>query len=110
MLSTAPPGGPRAARTPTAKPDARDPPKPDASKAAAAGAPAFPPATIVFSVQPWGEIFINGKSAGVTQPMKSLKLAPGKYRIEVRNTTFAAYAETLDVKSRDEITVRHRFQ
>jgi hypothetical protein len=68
------------------------------------------PATIVFSVQPWGEIFVNGKASGVSPPVKFLKLPPGKYRIEIRNTTFAAHAETLDVKSRDEITIRHRFQ
>jgi len=78
--------------------------KGDASK------PAAPPATLVFAIQPWGEIYVNGKSRGVTPPMKSLKLEPGKYRIEVKNTTFAAHTENLDLKARDEITVRHRFQ
>ena len=78
--------------------------KGDASK------PAAPPATLVFAVQPWGEIYVNGKSRGVSPPMKSLKLEPGKYRIEVKNTTFAAHTENLDLKARDEITVRHRFQ
>ena len=34
----------------------------------------------------------------------------GKYRIEVRNTTLPAYAETFDLKARDEVTIRHRFQ
>ena len=69
-----------------------------------------PPATLVFAIQPWGEIYVNGKSRGVSPPMKSLKLDPGKYKIEVRNTTFPAYVENLDLKTRDEITVRHRFQ
>jgi class 3 adenylate cyclase len=73
-------------------------------------APAVPPATVVFAIQPWGEVFVNGKSGGVSPPMKSMKLAPGKYRIEIRNTTFAAHAETVEVKSRDELTIRHRFQ
>ena len=72
--------------------------------------PALPPATIVFAIQPWGEIYVNGKSRGVTPPMKSIKLEPGKYRIEVRNTTFPAHTETLDLKARDELTVRHKFQ
>jgi len=75
-----------------------------------ASKPALPPATLVFAIQPWGEIYVNGKSRGVTPPMKSIKLDPGKYRIEVRNTTFPAHTETLDLKARDEITVRHRFQ
>ena len=68
------------------------------------------PATLVFSVQPWGEIYVNGKSRGVTPPMKSIKLDPGKYKIEVKNTTFASHVVNLDLKARDEITVRHRFQ
>jgi class 3 adenylate cyclase len=72
--------------------------------------PTLPPATLVFAIQPWGEIYVNGRSRGVTPPMKSIKLEPGKYRIEVRNTTFPAHTENLDLKARDEITVRHRFQ
>lgn len=69
-----------------------------------------PPATIVFAISPWGEIVVNGKSRGVTPPMKSLKLEPGKYKIEVRNTTFPVHTENLDLKARDEVTVRHKFQ
>jgi class 3 adenylate cyclase len=72
--------------------------------------PALPPATIVFAIQPWGEIYVNGKSRGVTPPMKSIKLEPGRYKIEVRNTTFPAHTENLDLKARDELTVRHKFQ
>jgi class 3 adenylate cyclase len=75
-----------------------------------ASKPALPPATIVFAVQPWGEIYVNGRSRGVTPPMKSLKLEPGKYKIEIRNTTFPAHTENLDLKARDELTVRHKFQ
>jgi hypothetical protein len=72
--------------------------------------PALPPATLVFAVSPWGEIYVNGKARGITPPMKSLKLDPGKYKIEVRNTTFPPHTENLDLKARDEMTVRHKFQ
>jgi len=94
-------------------------PKPDAAKAAEAAKatdpakPAtgtVPPASLAFAIQPWGEVFVNGKSIGVSPPVKSHRLPPGKYRIEVRNTTFPAYAETFDLKARDEVTIRHRFQ
>ncbi|MBK6981009.1 MAG: PEGA domain-containing protein [Betaproteobacteria bacterium] len=84
--------------------------KADAAKPSAPAAPAVPPATLVFSIQPWGEVFLNGKPGGVSPPVKSLKLAPGKYKVEVRNTTFAAHVENIEVKSRDEVTIRHRFQ
>jgi class 3 adenylate cyclase len=93
----------------TAKADAA---KTDAAKAAAEKTPPANviPATLVFNVSPWGEIFVNGKSQGVTPPKKFIKLDPGKYRIEVRNTTFPVYVESFDLKARDEITVRHKFQ
>jgi len=107
---------PAPAKADAAKP--AEPPKADAAKAEASKAApppavtasAAPPATLVFSVQPWGEIFVDGRSRGVTPPMKSLKLPPGKYKLEVRNTTFPVHAQNLDLKTRDEITVRHRFQ
>ena len=73
-------------------------------------APTVIPATLVFNVSPWGEIFVNGRSQGVTPPKKFIKLDPGKYKIEVRNTTFPAHVENLDLKARDEVTVRHKFQ
>ena len=72
--------------------------------------PSLPPATLVFAISPWGEIYVNGRSRGVTPPMKSIKLEPGKYKIEVRNTTFPPHTESFDLKARDEITIRHKFQ
>ena len=108
-----------AAEAPKAEPPKPDPAKtatgakPEAAKAADPAKPAasaFPPASLVFAIQPWGEVFVNGKSIGVSPPVKSHKLPPGKYRIEVRNTTLPAYAETFDLKARDEVTIRHRFQ
>jgi len=92
-----------------------EPAKADAAKGApgappAPAAPAVPPATLIFAIQPWGEVFVNGKASGVSPPVKSIKLAPGKYKIEVRNTTFAAYTENIDLKARDEVTIRYKFQ
>ena len=98
-----------------AKPEAKPAPaaekKTETAKAEpVAKPPGLPPATLVFAVQPWGEIYVNGRVRGVTPPMKSIKLDPGKYKIEIRNTTFAAHVENLDLKSRDEITIRYKFQ
>jgi len=55
-------------------------------------------------------VFVNGKSQGVSPPRKFIKLDPGKYKIEIRNTTFPVHVENLELKTRDEITLRHRFQ
>jgi len=93
-----------------AEPAKAEPAKADGAPKAEPAKPALPPATLVFAVQPWGEIYVNGKSRGVTPPMKSLKLDPGKYKVEIRNTTFPPHTENLDLKARDEVTVRHKFQ
>jgi hypothetical protein len=53
---------------------------------------------------------VNGRSQGVSPPKKFVKLDPGKYKIEVRNTTFPVHAQNLEVKAREEVTLKHRFQ
>lgn len=89
------------------------PSKPDTAKTEAAKTeapkPEVPPGSLNLAIAPWGEVFVNGRSRGVSPPMKNLKLPPGKYRIEIKNTTFPAYSETVDIKSREEVTVRHKF-
>jgi class 3 adenylate cyclase len=81
-----------------------DPAKGDAPK------PGVIPATVFLSIDPWGEVFVNGRSQGVSPPKKFIKLDPGKYKIEVRNTTFPAHVQNVDLKARDETTLKHRFQ
>ena len=118
VLVPAPAGAPDAKKADPAKEDPAklaaakppEPARPDPKADPAKPASLVPPATLVFAVSPWGEIFVNGKSQGVTPPKKSLKLDPGKYKIEVRNTTFPAHVQDLELKARDEVTVRHRFQ
>ncbi len=67
--------------------------------------------TILFNISPWGNVSINGSPAGTSPPMKQTRLAPGKYRIEVRNSdAFAPYVVEINLKSKEEIALRHRFQ
>ena len=104
------------AKTDTPKGDGPKGDSPKASTTPGKGEPgkgessALPPATVAFSIQPWGEVFVNGKLRGVYPPLKPIQLAPGKYKIEVKNTTFPALVVNVDLKARDEITVRHKFQ
>jgi len=79
--------------------------KPESRKSAEAA-----PGTLRLAIVPWGEVFINGKSRGVSPPMKNLKLPPGRYKIEIRNTSFAPRVEVVQVKSRGEVTIRHVFK
>jgi class 3 adenylate cyclase len=66
--------------------------------------------TVNFSIQPWGTVYVNGKSIGASPPLKQTRLTPGKYKIEVRNVeTFAPYIVNIEVKAREEVSVRHKF-
>lgn len=65
--------------------------------------------SLALSIQPWGEVFVNGKSIGVSPPLKQTKLAPGKYRIEIRNAEFPPYMAVVDVKSNETARITHKF-
>ena len=65
---------------------------------------------VTFSIQPWGNVFINGKSIGASPPMKQTRLAPGKYKIEIKNTTFPPFISNIEIKSKDELGIKHKFQ
>lgn len=69
-----------------------------------------PTAQLALSVQPWGEVYVNGKRQGVTPPLRELKLPPGKHTIEVRNSAFPSYSETIVVDADTVNRIRHRFQ
>jgi len=66
--------------------------------------------TVTLAVQPWGEVFVNGHPRGVSPPLKNLKLPPGTYMIEVRNTTFTPGKQKLVVKAREEVAFRYVFK
>ena len=77
----------------------------------AAPKPAAPPATGVLhlAVTPWGQIEIDGKSAGVTPPLSQLTLSVGEHVITVRNEDFTPHTVTVRVSADKPVTVRHRF-
>ena len=69
-----------------------------------------PTGTVHLAVLPWGEVFVNGHSRGVSPPLKTLKLPPGSYAIEVRNTTFTPGKQQIQVKANGAVTVRYVFK
>ena len=80
---------------------AAKPPVPAASKA---------PVAVSVAIRPWGEVLVNGKSRGVSPPLNSLRLAPGKYDITVRNHASPDYHQTLNVTADRNATIAHTFQ
>jgi class 3 adenylate cyclase len=73
-----------------------------------AGAPT--PGQVVIGVLPWGEVFVNGKSRGVSPPLRVLDLPPGMHTIEIRNTGFPPHVARVQVRPGEQVRVRHRFQ
>ena len=95
--------------TPAAAPGKAEPAKAEPAKTEQAK-PDLPPGTVNLAIDPWGEVFVNGKLQGVSPPKKQLKLPPGKYKIEIRNSTFPPHVQAVDLKPREELTVKHKFQ
>jgi serine/threonine-protein kinase len=84
-------------------------PEPELVPKAAAAAPKDL-ATLQLAVSPWGEVFIDGESRGTTPPLASIQVAPGTYRVEVRNSTLAPYRVEVSVASGDTRRIKHRFE
>lgn len=90
-------------------PGKADPVKSDLAKAESTKA-TLAEGRLNLSIQPWGDVFINGKSIGVSPPLKQHRLPAGKYRIEVKNTSFTPFVASIEVKPKEEVSVKHKFQ
>jgi len=66
-------------------------------------------ANLNFTVLPWGEVFIDGKSMGASPPLKKIKLSPGRHRIEIKSATFSPYRKTVKLKAGESMKIRHKF-
>ncbi len=66
-------------------------------------------ANLNFTVLPWGEVFIDGKSRGASPPLKKIKLSPGRHRIEIKNSTFSSYRKMVKLKAGETMKIRHKF-
>ncbi|HEX5092819.1 MAG TPA: adenylate/guanylate cyclase domain-containing protein [Burkholderiales bacterium] len=100
--ATAAPAQPPARREP-----ARAEPKPaKASTTVASNAPG----TLQLSILPWGEVFVDGKSRGVSPPLRSIELSAGPHTVEVRNTSFPAHSQRVEVRAGEPVRIRHRFR
>jgi class 3 adenylate cyclase len=65
---------------------------------------------VLIGVLPWGEVFVNGKSRGVSPPLRVLDLPPGVHTIEIRNANFPPHVERVQVRPGEQVRVKHRFQ
>ena len=106
------------APAPEAKPDAKKTvpatkngaPKLAEAAPAAAALPASQTGFIALVINPWGEVYLDGKKMGVSPPLKELQVTPGKHTIEIKNTSFASHTETLEIKLNDRLRIKHEFR
>jgi hypothetical protein len=68
-----------------------------------------PTALVMLAVSPWGEVFVDGRPAGVSPPLAELELSPGKHQIEIRNGTFKPYLADVDVGPNETTRIKHKF-
>lgn len=90
----------------------------NASPPAVAGAPETMPykpvrpaaVRVNADIRPWGEIFVDGVSRGVSPPLKTLTLPAGRHTVVVRNADLPPYRIVLDLKPGQVITLQHVFR
>jgi len=85
---------------------------PRPSEAEVAAAVPAPPrdATLNIVALPWAEVFVDGTRQGVSPPLRSIPLRPGKHRVELRNGSFPAHVQTVELKPGTELSITHRFR
>jgi hypothetical protein len=66
-------------------------------------------ATIYLAVRPWGTVYVDNREIGVTPPLKSFEVAPGRRLITIKNSSLPAYQIQLSADPEAEITVAHDF-
>jgi class 3 adenylate cyclase len=76
----------------------------------AAAGPGAANARVELAVAPWGEVLVDGSSRGVSPPLRVLEIAPGAHTVEIRNSTFPAHVERVQLKAGEAVRIRHRFR
>lgn len=60
-------------------------------------------------VKPWAQVYVNGKQVGVSPPLLSLRLEPGRHTVELRNTGFESYRRVLQITDGSIVKLIHDF-
>jgi serine/threonine-protein kinase len=108
------------AATPAAAPAKK--PTPARPRKAVAAAPLEPPKIVApappaplptgvvqIAVSPWGQIEVDGTSAGTTPPLTRLELPQGTHTITVRNDDFPPLTLRVQVDPDKPVQIKHRF-
>lgn len=64
---------------------------------------------VVLAINPWGEVFVDGKRQGVSPPLRELTVPAGKHTILIVNETFKPYSQTLEVAPDTTHKIKYKF-
>ena len=61
------------------------------------------------AISPWGNVEVNGKPIGTAPPLNELLLPEGRHVITIRNDDFPPYSSSVNIKSGQPVSLKHRF-
>ena len=65
---------------------------------------------VAVDIRPWGEVFVDGASRGVSPPLRQLNLLPGSYQITVRNPNAPSYSKRVSISpGQRSVAITHQF-
>ncbi len=68
------------------------------------------PVVVSLAILPWGEVYLDGKLQGVSPPLLELQVVEGKHIMEIRNSTFPVYKQTVIAKPGEQIKIKYSFK
>ncbi len=72
-------------------------------------APADQQGDATFTIQPWGNVFVDDAPKGASPPLKKMRLAEGKHHLKIVNTGFPDYVVDIDVVKGKTVNIEHDF-
>jgi hypothetical protein len=69
----------------------------------------LPPGKIVFNIQPYAALSINGDLVREDVTYHEVQLAPGRYTVLLEHPRFGTYTEEVQLESNESVTVQHKF-
>jgi class 3 adenylate cyclase len=73
------------------------------------GAAAAASGQLHLAVNPWGEVYVDGKKRGVSPPLQFVKLPPGPHTVEIRNNSLPPRVVKIEIRSGEQVDISHSF-
>jgi hypothetical protein len=67
------------------------------------------PAVVALTIEPWGEVVIDGTSRGRTPPLGRIEVPPGRHTIEIRHPPQTPVTLQVALEPGEEFALRHSF-